>query len=299
MQYKDYYKILGVSKEASTDEIKKEYRKLAKKYHPDRNPGDDVAEQKFKEVSEAYEVLGDEEKRKQYDNFGSSYNFSGGENFDPRDFGYTYTTSADMGGFSDFFDMFFGGGGAQTTGGFDFGDIFSGSSRRPQPKPEYNSRLTLSLEEAYNGVEKLVRLNLDGHTVNIDVKVPKGIKEGQKLRVKGEKWGLEGDVLFSIDIRKNSKEYLEDLDIIKKVEVYPWEAYFGVSKIVDPVSGKLKVNIPKKATNGQRLRIKNRGYEDIKGNKGNLYIEFEIVNPDSLTKEQEQLYKELSNSFED
>lgn len=297
MEYKDYYKILGVNKDASTDEIKKVYRKLAKKYHPDLNPGDEEAEKRFKEVSEAYEILGDEEKRKQYDTFGSAHNFRGGQNFDPRDFGYTYTTSGDMGGFSDFFDTFFGGGAHQTTGGFDFGDIFSGSSRRAQRRPEYNSRLSLSLKEAYEGAEKVVRLNLDGHTVNIDVKVPKGIKEGQKLRVKGEKWGLDGDVLFKMDIRKNSSEYLDGLDIIKKVEVYPWEAYFGGEKIIDPITGKIKVNVPKGARSGQRLRIRNRGFEDINGNRGHLFIEFEIINPKSLDKHQEDLYRQLQESF--
>lgn len=135
MEYKDYYKILGVDEKASQDDIKKAYRKLAKKYHPDLHPDDEKSQDKFKEVNEAYEVIGDEEKRKQYDTFGSSQNFSNGQNFDPSQYGfggdsYTYTSS-DGGDFSDFFNMFFGGGGARSSSarsssGFDIGDLFGG-----------------------------------------------------------------------------------------------------------------------------------------------------------------------------
>ena len=135
MEYKDYYKILGVDKDASEDDIKKQYRQMAKKYHPDLNPDNEEAQEKFKEVSEAYEVLGDEEKRSQYDNFGSSHNFSGGQNFDPSDFGFggggrSYSYSSSAGGdFSDFFNAFFsGGGGGAGMGGMNMDDIFSGRS---------------------------------------------------------------------------------------------------------------------------------------------------------------------------
>ena len=128
MEYKDYYKILGVEKDATEQKIKSQYRKLAKKYHPDLNPDDKVAQEKFKEINEAYEVLGDKEKRKRYDTFGSNYDFAGGQNFDPSQYGYTYTSSGNGGGFSDFFDLIFGRDAKSDQGGFggfSMGDIFS------------------------------------------------------------------------------------------------------------------------------------------------------------------------------
>ena len=155
MEYKDYYKVLGVDKKASSQEIKKAYRKLAKKYHPDLNKGDEKSQEKFKEINEAYEVLGNEDKRKKYDMFGSNYNFQGGQNFDPNayDFGnfggfggfgknsgsYTYTTGGSGGGFSDFFNAFFSGG--QGSGG-GFSDIFGGfknAGRKSQPRQRYDT----------------------------------------------------------------------------------------------------------------------------------------------------------------
>jgi len=141
MEYKDYYKILGVKKNATDAEIKKEYRKLAKKYHPDVNQNDEVASNKFKEINEAYEVLSDKEKRKQYDMFGSNYNFSGGDNFDPRNYGFSASYSgSDMSGFSDFFNTFFGGGGTSSSSfsgfsgfdGFTNSRTYSGFERQPQ-----------------------------------------------------------------------------------------------------------------------------------------------------------------------
>ena len=296
MQYKDYYKILGVEKTASTNEIKSKYRKLAKKYHPDLNPNDDQAQEKFKEISEAYEVLSDEKKRKKYDTFGSGYNFQGGQDFNPNDFGYTYTTSS-MGDFSDFFETIFGGGeGRKTTtrSSFSFDDLFSPRSKK-KSRPQYNSSLDISLKEAYEGVNKTVRVSFNGQSVSMDVKVPKGITPGKKLRVKGEKWGLDGDVLFEINIKNSEREYLEDNNIIYQAEINPWDAYFGGEVLIAPLTGKLKIKIPEKTESGQRLRIKGRGFENLKGSKGDLLVEFVIKNPKTLTKDQEDLYRKLKD----
>lgn len=296
MQYKDYYKILGVEKTASTNEIKSKYRKLAKKYHPDLNPNDDQAQEKFKEISEAYEVLSDEKKRKKYDTFGSGYNFQGGQDFNPNDFGYTYTTSS-MGDFSDFFETIFGGGsGRKTTtrSSFSFDDLFSPRSKK-KARPQYNSSLNISLKEAYEGVDKTVRVSFNGQSVSMDVKVPKGITPGKKLRVKGEKWGLDGDVLFEININNSEREYLEDNNIIYQAEISPWDAYFGGEVLISPLTGKLKIKIPEKTESGQRLKIKGRGFENLKGSKGDLLVEFQIKNPKTLTKDQEDLYRKLKD----
>lgn len=296
MQYKDYYKILGVEKTATTNEIKSKYRKLAKKYHPDLNPNDDQAQEKFKEISEAYEVLSDEKKRKKYDTFGSGYNFQGGQDFNPNDFGYTYTTSS-MGDFSDFFETIFGGGGGRKTttrSGFSFEDLFSPRSKK-KSRPQYNSSLDISLKEAYEGVNKTVRVSFNGQSVSLDVKVPKGITPGKKLRVKGEKWGLDGDVLFEINIKNSEREYLEDNNIIYRADINPWDAYFGGEVLISPLTGKLKIKIPEKTESGQRLKIKGRGFENLKGSKGDLLVEFQIKNPKTLTKDQEDLYRKLKD----
>lgn len=302
MEYKDYYKVLEVDKNASEADIKSSYRKLAKKYHPDVNGGDEKAQEKFKEISEAYEVLGNKEKRKKYDQFGNSYNFEGGQNFNPNDFGYTYT-STNMGDFSDFFEMFFGGSdvtrtNANTTGGFNFKDIFGGSTqkKRQKARSQYSTALNIELSEAYKGAEKHVSLSMNGQPLNITVKVPKGITTGKKLKVKGEKWGVDGDIVFNITVNPNPTDRLEGNDIITKAKIYPWDAYMGGSTTVAPVSGKLKIGIPKNAKTGQRLKVKGRGFEDLKGNTGDLYVEFEIVNPDNLTDEQKNLYEKLKET---
>ncbi len=308
MEYKDYYKVLNVDKNASQSEIKSSYRKLAKKYHPDLNDGDEAAQEKFKEISEAYEVLGDEKKRQTYDQFGSNANFQGGQNFNPNDFGYSYSYSSSGGeDFSDFFNMFFGGNGhSSTVGGFNIDDLLGGfggaggrTSSRAQERPSYQSELNLSVEEAYNGVEKNMNFNINGQNVSILVKVPKGMTENKKLKVRGDKWGLDGDILFTIHIRNDVNNVLEGLDIITKVKVYPWEAYFGSSKVVSPVSGKLKVKIPKGAKSGDRLKVSKRGFEDRSGNVGNLYVDIVIANPDKLSDEQIKLYEELRDIQEE
>ena len=304
MEYKDYYKILEVDKNASQEEIKKSFRRLAKKYHPDLNPNDEVAQEKFKEINEAYEVLGDEEKKKKYDMFGSSYNFTGGQNFDPSQYGfgngytYTYTTSGDGTGFSDFFNMFFGG---DSGSGFNINDLFGGAkggraSRRGY-RPErqsYDSELNITLEEGYKGTTKSISLNFGGQRKNMTIKVPKGILPGKKLKVKGEKWGIDGDVLFKINFIENEKYKLEGLDIVSKLDILPWEAALGTKVIVDTLEGKIKVTIPKGIEGGKKIRIPKKGYRDMKNNVGDLYIETNIVNPPTLSKEEEKLYKGLS-----
>lgn len=307
MEYRDYYKILGVEKSASQDEIKKSYRKLAKKYHPDLHPDDEKAQEKFKEVNEAYEVLGDEKKRKQYDTFGSSANFSNGQNFDPSQYGfggngYTYTTQG--GDFSDFFNMFFGGGGGQrssrASSGFDIGDLFGGGagrSRRPQ-RQSYESELTISLDEAYHGITKKMTLNIGGENKAIDIKVPSGILPGKKLKVKGEKWGVSGDILFKINV-EGGRDTLDGLNINKKLDIFPDEAALGGKKVVETFEGKIKINIPKEISSGKKIRIPKKGFKDMKKNTGDLYIEINIVIPENLSDKEVELYKQLKEIREE
>lgn len=301
MKYKDYYEILGVSKNADEKEIKSAYRKLAKKYHPDLHQGDDAAAEKFKEISEAYEVLSDKSKRKKYDTFGSNYDFSSGYDFDPSQYGYTYTTGGSGADFSDFFETIFGSSrsGGNFSGGFNINDIFGDLSGRGngrtanKTRNKFESELSISIREAYEGTTKNVNLTYKQKEYDIVVKVPKGITRGKKVKVKGEKFGLPGDILFKINIRDEKDMFLDGLDITKKEDIYPWEAAFGSSKTVETLNGKLKLKIPENFVGGNKMRIPSKGFKDLKGNKGDLYISFNIVNPKDLSEKQLKLYKEL------
>ena len=306
MEYKDYYKILGVEKDADQKTIKKAFRKLAKQYHPDLHPDDKKAQDKFKEINGAYEVLSDPKKKQTYDQFGSAGNFSGGMNFDPSQYGYTYTTTGGEGDFSDFFDMFFGGSGStgskRRTSTFNMGDIFGdfkGGGARRARKPQrtqYAAELTISLDEAYRGVERRVSLTVDGRGVEIPVKVPAGITEGKKLKVRGDKFGVEGDILFKIHVTAPKGVDIQGLDIVMDQTVYPWQAYFGDKVTCTLPAGKLRITVPEKTKGGQKLRLPKKGLKDLKGNTGDAYIRFVMVNPDHLSEEEEVLYKQLKEN---
>lgn len=301
MKYKDYYEILGVSKNADEKEIKSAYRKLAKKYHPDLHQGDDAAAEKFKEVSEAYEVLSDKDKRNKYDKFGSNYDFSSGYDFDPSQYGYTYTTGGSGADFSDFFETIFGSSksGGNFSGGFNINDIFGDFSSKGKGKSnkkarnKFESELSISIKEAYEGVTKNVFLTYKQEEYDIAVKIPAGITSNKKVKVKGEKFGLPGDILFKVNIRDEKNLSLDGLDIIKTENIYPWEAALGTNKTVETLKGKLKLKIPKAFVGGNKMRIPSKGFKDLKGNVGDLYVIFNIVNPKELSEEQEKLYKEL------
>lgn len=306
MEYKDYYKILGVEKTATDEEIKKAYRVLAKKYHPDLNAGDDEAAEKFKEINEANEVLSDAEKRQQYDTFGSNYDFSQGQNFDPNqydfdfsDFGfggghsYTYTSGGGSGeGFSDFFNTFFGGGrGSRNSRSSGFSGFNTGNN----PRQKYSSEISISLQEAFDGGTRDLNLNINGENKEIPLKIPAGILPGKKIKIRGNKFGLDGDLYIKINVI-DGKNILEGLDIIKTINIYPWEAALGAQKIVETLEGRIKVKIPKGIQSGKRIRIPKKGFKDMKKNRGDLYLEMSINNPENLTKEQEELYEKLQET---
>ena len=302
MEYKDYYKTLGVDKSAKADEIKKAYRKLAKKYHPDLNPNDKGAQEKFKDINEAYEVLGDEDKRKKYDTFGSGYNFTNGQNFDPSQYGfenfgdgykYTYSTGGGE-GFSDFFNTFFGGGDFGINALFGGGRTKRQKTYRGEPQ-KYESEINITLGEGYNGTTKTVSFRIGNETRSLSVKVPKGILPGKKIKIKGEKAGINGDIYLKINFILEGKLRLEGLDIYEKVDLFPWDAALGTKIVVDSLEGKIKVTVPPNMENGKKIRIPKKGYRDMKGNRGDLYIEVNIVNPHNITKEQKRLYEQLRN----
>lgn len=308
MEYKDYYKVLGIDKDADDKTIKKAYRKLAKQYHPDLHPDDKQAHEKFKEINEAYEVLSDPEKRKTYDTFGSSGNFTGGMNFDPSQYGYSYTTGGG-GDFSDFFDMFFGGassagGGKRRSRSFNMSDIFGGfsggggaSGGGRAARTQYNTDLTISLEDAYKGVNRNVSLTVNNQPVDVLVKVPAGITEGKKVKVRGDKFGVDGDILFKIHINLPKGTTMDGLDITVQKDIYPWEAYFGDRVEVELPAGKLRVKVPEKTKGGSKLRLAKKGFKDLKKREGDAYIQFNIINPTSLSAEEEAQYKVMGEKY--
>ena len=303
MQFRDYYEVLGVDKKASADEIKKAYRKLAKKYHPDLHPNDESAHKKFTEINEAYEVLSDPEKRQKYDTFGANANFSGGQNFDPSDFGfdfenfgngsYTYTSS-DSSGFSDFFDTLFGGFG-QGNGGSsrrssNFGGFSSGFNKKNKSK--LNTEVKISIDEAMKGTKRKVSIKSQSGLTDVDINIPKGLKNNNKIKIDGSNYGLNADIFVKVIIEEEENLRLEGIDFVKKIKISPWDAYFGCKKKIDTIKGNILVSIPEKIAADKKIRLKNLGYTDRKDKTGDLILEIKIENPE-LNEEQIELYKKL------
>ena len=305
MQYRDYYEVLGVDKKASADEIKKAYRKLAKKYHPDLHPDDESAHKKFTEINEAYEVLSDPEKRKKYDTFGANANFSGGQNFGPRDFGfdfgnfgngsYTYTSS-NSSGFSDFFDTLFGGlGGSSSRKGQGFGSSFGsgfGSGFSKKSKSKLDTEVSISIDEAMKGTSRKISVKSETGIKDIEVSIPKGLKNKNKIKIDGSKYGINADIYVLVKIKETEDLKLEGIDFVKKVKISPWDAYFGTKKKISTIKGNILVTIPDKISSDKKIRLKNLGYTDRKNKTGDLILDILIDNPE-LNEEQVNLYKKL------
>ncbi|MCL5808531.1 MAG: DnaJ domain-containing protein [Deltaproteobacteria bacterium] len=301
----DYYKILGVEKNADTDEIKKAYRKLALKYHPDRNPNNSVAEEKFKNISEAYAVLSDPEKRKQYDNFGSdqfSQKFSREDIF--RDFDINQILR----------DMGFGvGGGTGRRGSYTyrgndpFADLF-GQSRRnhyqaPQKGTDLQYNLNITLEESVFGADKKLSLQRDRQVDEINVKIPAGISTGKKLRLSGKghpgvQGGHAGDLYLNINVVPHPIFARDGNDIYIEKSITFTQAVLGTSIDVPTIDGTIKrIKIPAGAQNGTKIRMRGYGAPALKGSgttKGDQYVKIGIEVPRKITDKQLQLIKKLS-----
>lgn len=305
MEFKDYYQILGVADSASQDEIKRSYRKLARKYHPDVSKEAD-AEAQFKDVSEAYEALKDEEKRAAYDQL-RKYGYSQGEEFRPppdwhaQGAGQQHGFHAeDMAGFSDFFQNIFGEAfaGASTGPGGQFHrqqDIRGG---------DRNAQINITLEEAFHGGKKRVQFQspeLDGQRVvmrerTLDISIPAGVNDGQQLRLKGlgetGSGGRAGDLYLEVNIDPHRHYILDGKDINLTLPVTPWEAALGASVSAPTLAGKVKLNIPPGSQAGNRLRLKGRGMQGSPA--GDQYVILQIVNPNSLDDATRALYEQLN-----
>jgi curved DNA-binding protein len=312
MDYKDYYKILGVDKKASQDEIKKAYRKLALKYHPDKNPNNKAAEEKFKEINEAYEVLGDPVKRKKYEELGANwkqyqqyagapgagyYQWSG----TPGGSRSRMEFEGDLGdlfggtGFSDFFKQFFGG--EFTSQGFQSGGRGRSSKQRAMNGQDYKAELSISLEEAHNGASHIINVNNEKLRINIK----KGVEDGQVLRVrekggKGAYGGESGDLYITVKITPHYLFSRKGDDLHCEVPLDIFNALFGGSLKVHTFKGDMSIKIPKETENGRTFRLKEMGMPHYENSNrfGDLYVKVILSLPKNLSKEELILFKKLA-----
>jgi curved DNA-binding protein len=329
MKFQDYYKLLDVERKASQDDIQKAYRKLARKYHPDVNKTKD-AEVRFKEVSEAYEVLKDPEKRKLYDELGPNY--KAGQDFTPppnweEQFGGgragagSGRARSGAGGrsrgqgpgaggadFSDFFEQFFrqqgGPGGGFGGGGFSHEGFRDGHR---EPGQNLESTVDVTLYEAYAGTSRSFTIRTgDGQSKQIDVKVPPGTVSGSKLRVREQggqssTGGKAGDLIITVNVDVPSGASLEGRDVTVELPISPWEAGLGGKVTAQTLAGEIEVNIPAGAQSGQRIRIKGKGFAPKAGEAGDLYLRLKIALPKPLSDVERDLlvkWKEANPGFD-
>lgn len=306
MEFQDYYKTLGVDSSASADEIKKAYRRLARKYHPDVSKEPD-AEQRFKQVAEAYEVLKDPEKRKLYDQLGE--NWQAGQDFRPPP-GWEHRQAGPGGGarartgpgagadFSDFFEHLFGGG----MGGSPFEEMFSGGARAQKGRDQ-TARVQVDLEDAFQGATRTLELSdpNTGQPRKLRVKIPAGITNGQQIRLKGQgetppTGGPRGDLLLEVHIRPHRYFHLRGRDIHLDLPVAPWEAALGARVKVPTLSGQVDLQIPANSQTGKRLRLRGRG---LPGEKpGDQYVELRITNPPADDEPSKAAFEALAKQFD-
>jgi len=328
VQFRDYYDVLGVSKTAAEDDIKSAYRKLARKYHPDVNPGDKSAEEKFKELNEAYEVLSDAEKRKKYDALGA--NWKAGQDFRPPP-GWE-GANVEYGDFGDIGDMF----GGRSAGGFsDFFESLFGGGRRSGRRgagfamrgQDVEADIPLTLEEAHRGGKRTITLQVtepcsdcrgtgfkDEKTVcptcrgagairrpkSIEVTIPPGVGDGSVIRLAGQgepgaNGAAAGDLFLRVRLQPHRLfRIVGDNDVQIELPVAPWEAALGAKITVPTIEGAGEMKIPPSAQTGQRLRLRRQGLNRRGGGRGDEYVKIKIVNPPRLTPNEKELFEKLA-----
>ncbi|MEP6916719.1 MAG: DnaJ C-terminal domain-containing protein [Acidobacteriota bacterium] len=328
MDFKDYYDTLGVPKTASAKELKQAYRKLARKHHPDVNPGDKSAESRFKEINEAYEVLGDPEKRKKYDELGANWRqyeqaqqygqgspFGGGA---PGEGTWNINTGGEGGGyrtiseeemhdlfgnedpFSDFFKTFFGGGGGGAREGAG-GRARQSRAARSVKGRDIEHEVELTLEEAYHGATRRISIKQGGHARSVDVRIPVGVKEGSRVRAAGEgeagaSGGGSGDLYLRVRLKPHAVFERKGSDLHAKVAVTVTTAVLGGEAQVPTITGSVRLKIPETTQSGQVFRLKSHGMPAVgkPDERGDLYATVEIQLPRSLTREQRVHYDALA-----
>ncbi|MEJ2139315.1 MAG: DnaJ C-terminal domain-containing protein [Gammaproteobacteria bacterium] len=317
MEFRDYYEVMGVARDATQDDIKRAYRKLARKYHPDVSE-DEQAEEKFKEVGEAYEVLKDPEKRAAYDQLGK--NWKAGQDFHPPpgwDEGFEfsgpggdgYAGYGDMGAeqFSDFFENLFRQGQARGRG--DFAGGRPEGQRFRMRGEDRHARITIDLRDSYTGATRGITLHApeltdDGHVITRDiklnVKIPQGIRDGQKIRLTGQGGpgfgdGKAGDLFLEVEFRPDSKYRVDGADVYLNLPVAPWEAALG-SKVKVPLpSGDVELKIPAGSNQGSKMRLKGKG---LPGKEpGDLYVVLDVRLPPADSDKAKELYEKMAQEM--
>ncbi|MDX1413317.1 MAG: J domain-containing protein [Candidatus Promineifilaceae bacterium] len=320
MEYKDYYAILGVSKNATEDEIKKAYRKLARKYHPDVNPGDATAEDNFKDINEAQEVLLDPEKRQMYDRFGSQwkqYQQAGGQ---AQDFDWsqwqgqtsgqrTYRTvnpeefeelfGAQGGGFSDFFESLFGGGMGGSSSRQDFGG-FNQQQVRPRRGRDHEHTVEVTLEEAFHGTTRTLEWE-DGR--KIEAKIPRGVKTGSRVRLGGQggsggSGGQAGDLYLKVVVRPDDRFQREGENLKTTIPVDLYTAVLGGKVKVSSIDRTVNLTIPPETDNGKQFRLRGLGMPNLRNpdQRGDLFAIVSIQIPHNLSQEEKRLFEDLQKA---
>lgn len=326
VKFKDYYELLGVKRDATDDQIRQAYRKLARKHHPDVNPGDKVAEDKFKEINEANEVLSDPEKRKRYDQLGANWK-NGAEFTPPPGWGRVNVQFDDLGsmfsggGFSDFFETLFGG--AKPAGPSEHRR--RGTHTRSGRGQDAEAEMEISLEDAHAGGRHRITLQGTrpcaacggkgvtsgvvcmtcrgaGHVLSpktIDVNIPPAAREGSVIKVSkhGQPGPSEsGDLFIKLKIKPHPTFSVSGDDITAEVPISPWEAVLGATIDAPTIDGKAEVKIPAGAQGGQRLRLRGQGLNKRGGGRGDQYVKLKVVVPTHPTDREKQLYQDLSEA---
>lgn len=300
MAYIDYYNILGVNKGASQDDIKKAYKKLARKYHPDLNPNDPDAHRKFQEINEANEVLSDPEKRKKYDQYGENWKHADQFEAQQQQYGQyqnggfgggggSYWSASDDGsGFSDFFESMFGGRSGRSSGGGSH--MFRGQ--------DYNASLSLSLADAAKTHKQVITVN----GKNLRITVPAGIADGQTIKLKGQggpgvNGGPAGDLYITFAITDNGRFKRVGDDLYATVPLNMYTAILGGEQIVETMDSKVKLKVSPGTQNNTKVRLKGKGFPIYKkeGQFGDLIVTYTIEIPTNLTDKQKELFREIQS----
>lgn len=292
MTYIDYYKVLGIDKKANDKDIKKAYRKMARKYHPDLNPGDKEAEKKFKEINEANEVLSNPENRKKYDKYGKDWKHA--EEFEKAQQQQQYQSSSRRGGsaqyseqdFSDFFSSMFGGGSAGSRG------------RNVQFRgQDYNAELQLELKDVYRTHKRTLTVN----GKNIRLTIPAGVRNGQVIKIKGHggegiNGGPRGDLHIKFSISNHSKFKRDKDNLYATIDLDLYKALLGGEVVIDTFDGKVKLNVKPETKNLTKVKLKGKGFPVYKkeGHFGDLYITYQIKIPTNFSDKEKELIKELA-----
>src|SRR5438046_3455340 len=291
VQFRDYYETRSVSKTASEDEIRSAFRKLARKYHPDVAKDKKTAEEKFKQINEAYEVLSDPEKRRKYDQLGENWNQPGGFQPPPQwgggqPGGFRWGSGENGGvefefggtGFSDFFEQFFGGGrGRSAFGGF------GGRGATAERGADVEADIMVTLEEALHGSTRTVSLRRAGSekVEQYQLKIPRGVREGERIRLRGQgeagvRGGKSGDLFLRVRLARHPDFTVEGSDLIHEVKIEPWRAVLGSELVVPTLEGNVRLKIPPGTQGGQRFRLRERGLPGVSGKRGDLYVVVQI-----------------------